>query len=314
MNPKEVVALIEGEPAIGVVPVEPGMTNTVQQTSRIVGLNTENSEINEGLIRFDIIFYVRMPSTDDMSSVSTISSADDMSSVGTPYTGTISSTDDMLSVNMPSTGGIKGCLSKIIINIEAQKDNPTSYKIVNRGIFYVSRLISSQKERDFDCSDYDDIKQVFSIWICMNMNTNSMSHIHLTEDTLLESCDWKGNLDLINIILIGITNELPPQDEKYKLHRLLSALFSQELDLSQKYDIIEKEYDIPLNDGLGKDVGTMCNLGLGIEERATEKAAEKFILNMYKKGFDIECISEMVELSTDEVKSIIEKNNDFALV
>ena len=27
---------------------------------RIVGLNTENSEINEGLIRFDIIFYVRM--------------------------------------------------------------------------------------------------------------------------------------------------------------------------------------------------------------------------------------------------------------
>ena len=172
MNPKDVVDLIEGEPAIGVVPVEPGMTNTVQQTSRIVGLNTENSELNEGLIRFDIIFYVRMPSTDEMSSV-----------------GTISSVDDMSSVNMPSTGDIKGCLSKIIINIEAQKDNPTSYKIVNRGIFYVSRLISSQKERDFDSSDYDDIKQVFSIWICMNMNTNSMSHIHLTEDTLLESCD-----------------------------------------------------------------------------------------------------------------------------
>ena len=62
----------------------------------------------------------------------------------------------------------------------------------------------------------------------------------------------------------------------------------------------------------------MCNLGLGIEERAiekaTEKTTEKFILNMYKKGFDIECISEMVELSTDEVKAIIEKNNNFALV
>ena len=30
-----------------------------------------------------------------------------------------------------------------------QKDEPTEYKILNRAIFYVSRLVSSQKERDF---------------------------------------------------------------------------------------------------------------------------------------------------------------------
>ena len=297
MNPTDVVGLIEGEPVIGVVPSEPGMTNSTKTTrsnidtdsvntdssknnvattnkscSHIVGLNTEDSEINEGLIRFDIVFYVRM----------------------------------------------KDGISKIIINIEAQKDNPTSYNILNRSIFYVSRLISSQKERDFNGSDYNDIKQVFSIWICMNMDTNSMSHFHLTEDKLLGAYDWKGNTDLINIILIGITNELPPQDEKYKLHRLLTALFSQKLDLRKKYDIIEREYEIPLDDDRRKDVGTMCNLGLGIEERATErateKANEKFVLNMYKDGFDAEYIAKMVELSTDKVKEIIEKNNKFALV
>ena len=62
MNPKDVVSYIEGEPFIGVVPVEPGLTNDerVKNGQRIVGLNTENAEINEGLIRFDIIFYVRM--------------------------------------------------------------------------------------------------------------------------------------------------------------------------------------------------------------------------------------------------------------
>ena len=27
---------------------------------RLVGFNTENEEINEGLVRFDIVFYVRM--------------------------------------------------------------------------------------------------------------------------------------------------------------------------------------------------------------------------------------------------------------
>jgi len=62
MNPKDVVSYIEGDPFISVVPVKPGLTNTATEKNgqRIVGLNTENAEINEGLIRFDIIFYVRM--------------------------------------------------------------------------------------------------------------------------------------------------------------------------------------------------------------------------------------------------------------
>ena len=62
MEPEDVVPYIEGEPFIGVVPVEPGLTNAAKEENgqRIVGMNTENAEINEGLIRFDIIFYVRM--------------------------------------------------------------------------------------------------------------------------------------------------------------------------------------------------------------------------------------------------------------
>ncbi len=125
MKPEDVVTYIEGEPKVGIVPVEPGLTNVEKADAtaqRIVGLNTENAEINEGLVRFDIIFYVNM----------------------------------------------KNGLSQIIVNVEAQKDEPTEYKILNRAIFYVSRLVSSQKARDFVNTNYDDIKQVFSIWICMN--------------------------------------------------------------------------------------------------------------------------------------------------
>ena len=49
-------------------------------------------------------------------------------------------------------------------------------------------------------------------------------------------------------------------------------------------------------------------------EKATKKANENFVLNMYKDGFDAEYIAKMVALSPDEVKKIIEKNNDLALV
>ena len=55
-------------------------------------------------------------------------------------------------------------LAQMIINVEAKKDEPGSYQILNRAIFYVSRLISSQKERDFVKSNYNDIKTVYSIW------------------------------------------------------------------------------------------------------------------------------------------------------
>ena len=64
MDAETVASLIEGEPYISQVPVEPGLTNKEMTDAgtgeRIVGLNTENSEIDEGKVYFDIIFYVRM--------------------------------------------------------------------------------------------------------------------------------------------------------------------------------------------------------------------------------------------------------------
>ena len=264
MKPEDVVTYIEGEPKVGIVPVEPGLTNVEKADAtaqRIVGLNTENAEINEGLVRFDIIFYVRM----------------------------------------------KNGLSQIIVNVEAQKDEPTEYKILNRAIFYVSRLVSSQKERDFVNTNYDDIKQVFSIWICMNMEYNSLSHIHFTKDEMLSPYEWKGNIDLLNIVLVGITNDIPDHDEGYEMHRLICALLSSNLKEQEKLNIIEQEYNIPISRELREDVSVMCNLSTGIEEKATEKANEKFILNMYKKGYTLDQIADVVEKNVDVVEAIIKK-------
>ena len=58
---------------------------------------------------------------------------------------------------------------------------------------------------------------------------------------------------------------------------------------------------------------TMCNLSLGIEERAAEKATEKTIesvvMNMYKNNFSLEQISIAIDKSVEEIKMIIEKND-----
>ena len=274
MDPIEVAALIEGLPYISAVPVEPGLTNAVhfQNGQRLVGFNTENQELNEGLVRFDIVFYVRM----------------------------------------------KDGLSQIIINVEAQKDEPSDYKILNRAVFYVSRLISSQKEKDFENSSYDDIKCVYSIWICMNMEENTMSHIHLTKEDLIGSYEWKGNLDLLNIIMIGLAKELPEHDETYELHRLLGALLSRELTIDEKLDIIGNEYDIPLEENFRKDMSTMCNLSQGVKEEGIaigrregleegrREGHAELITKMYKNGLSIEQIASATDKTVEEVRAIIE--------
>ena len=270
MSPKEVVKFIEGEPYISCVPIEPGLTNIASKTSgeRLVGLNTEDCEINEGLVRFDIDFYVRM----------------------------------------------KDGLSQIIVNVEAQKDEPKGYNLLNRVIFYVSRLISSQKERDFENSHYDDIKRVYSIWVCMNMDENSLSHIHLTREDLVGKYEWKGKLDLFNIVMIGLEKDLPENNEMYELYRLLGALLSGKLTVSEKLYIIENEYDINVENNLRRDVSDMCNLSYGLVEegiaegivkgRAEEAAG--IILKMYNKGFTAEEIAETIDKDVEEVKAIIE--------
>ena len=244
MDPIEVAALIEGLPYISAVPVEPGLTNAVhfQNGQRLVGFNTENQELNEGLVRFDIVFYVRM----------------------------------------------KDGLSQIIINVEAQKDEPSDYEILNRAVFYVSRLVSSQKERDFENSSYDDIKSVYSIWICMN------------------------------IIMIGLAKELPEHDETYELHRLLGALLSRELTIDEKLDIIGNEYDIPLEENFRKDMSTMCNLSQGVKEEGItigrregleegrREGHAELITKMYKNGLSIEQIASATDKTVEEVRAIIE--------
>ena len=59
MNPKDVVQYIEGEPYISRVPVDAGSTNVEKEQNgeKVIGLNTENSELNEGIAETIIKMY-----------------------------------------------------------------------------------------------------------------------------------------------------------------------------------------------------------------------------------------------------------------
>lgn len=263
MDPKDVAQLIEGEPHIGTVPIEPGLTNVAEGEGRqrIAGFNTEDAEVEEGLIRFDIIFYVR------------------------------------------SGDGV----SQVIVNLEIQREEPAKYAILNRAVFYVSRMISSQKERDFIRTEYNGMKRVFSIWLCLNMEEDSMNHIHLADRKVLGSYEWKGRLDLLNIIMIGIAKEQYEDGRRNGLHRMLGSLLSAKMPVSERYRIMEKEYGIPVDSKMKEGIGEMCNLSQGIRAEGRAEGEAEIVIRMHENGFTLEQIMVATGKSADEVSTIIEK-------
>lgn len=61
---------------------------------------------------------------------------------------------------------------------------------------------------------------------------------------------------------------IPEYNENFELHRLLGTLLSNVLSVYDKFKIIKNEYDIPIEEGVRKEVTVICNLSQGIKEEA----------------------------------------------
>ncbi len=168
-------------------------------------------------------------------------------------------------------------LAKMIINVEIQRKESSQYDILNRALFYMSREISSQKERDFTGSDYNSIKKVYSIWIMLNEKNCSLNYYGFECKQLVGSKQWKGDLGKANIVVIGVTNEIPSGDsKKLRLHRLLSALLSRSETVERKNEVL-RDLDFPERDieHMKGEFEVMCNLSEDIFEDGLERGIEK---------------------------------------
>lgn len=176
----------------------------------------------------------------------------------------------------------------LILNIEAQKSDKTAYPIVKRAIYYVSRMISAQKNTVFTKSHYEKIRKVYSIWIQMNVDedkANSITKYRIAEEQVVGNVsEQESNYDLLTIIMLrlGAANEAGGRP----ILRLLDILLSAEIKPNEKKTLLEKNFDIPMSAKMRKEANAMCNLGEGIREQAYEKAVQSTriddVLNLMK--------------------------------
>ncbi|MDE6873624.1 MAG: hypothetical protein K2P87_04115 [Lachnospiraceae bacterium] len=170
---------------------------------------------------------------------------------------------------------VSGELIRLIINIEAQNDFYPGYPLIKRGIYYCSRMISSQYGTEFTRSHYEKIKKVYSIWICMNPpknRENSITRYYIKEENLAGSVkERKADYDLMAAVMICLGKE----DSSTSVLKLLNILLSTETDSGDKCRRLEEDFNIAMTQALESEVSLMCNLSKGVEEKGIEKGRQE---------------------------------------
>ncbi len=177
-----------------------------------------------------------------------------------------------------------------MINIEAQKSSKVSklgYHLDNRIIYYLGRMISSQKEVEFTKSDYDNLKAVRSIWICMDAgdDEDSIIRLNLTQENIFGRSMDLPNIDKVQGVIIRLRSNENSEESKNTLIAMLEELLKKEVADVKKKRLSEK-YGLEMSRDTEEKVNVMCNLSEVVLEKGYEEGIEKGIEKGFAKGID----------------------------
>lgn len=200
---------------------------------------------------------------------------------------------------------------KLIVNLEAQKDFYPGYEIVTRGIFYGGRMISAQLDTEFEIPNYDGLKKVYSIWICMNAPKyigNAISSYSMNKQDFVEGIpDKKWAYDKLVVIVICLNEKSKKETDFLKM---MNTLLSTTKNVEEKKKELEQEYQIEMKSDLRKGLNLMCNLSELVEEQGAFNKIKELVEKKLKKGLSVEEIADMLEEPIETIqKAMIELQN-----
>ena len=201
-----------------------------------------------------------------------------------------------------------GELIKLILNIETQKEFTPGYPLVKRGIYYAARLISAQKNTEFVRDNYDDIKKVYSIWICQNVPTerkHTIVQYSIHEDIILgnseEIRERKRNYDIFTVLLLGLGDI--DRDTSNSALQMLSVALSKKINTDKKKQWLSEEFGIAMTEKVERTIKNMGSLGYGIAYEALEKGIEQGRLEG-KQNNQMEVAKRMIALNKNSDEEI----------
>ena len=208
----------------------------------------------------------------------------------------------------PSTEELENI--RLIINAEAQNRFKLKYPLTKRAVYYGSRLISAQHGTVFTKSDYQKLRKVYSIWICVNPAKkfrNTITRYSLKPETIIgNAVEAPENYDLINIVMVCLGKMEEWNDNN--LIKFLGVLFQNELSAREKKDILERDFNIPMTETFESEVDDMCNLSQGVAEEAMQKGLQQgrthILIELVNDGvLTIEKAAEKARMPVEEFRN-----------
>ena len=185
---------------------------------------------------------------------------------------------------------------KLYINVEAQKKYYAGYDLVTRAVFYCARMLSAQMDTEFGGKDYDEVKKVYSIWICLDTPSyaaNTITEYHIAERKKYGDFKGRARYDLLSAVMVclgkeaaGSRKQKKQQQAGTKLHALLATLLSERMSPEEKTKLLADDFDIAATVEMKEEMRIMCNLSDLIEERGIEQGLGqgiKALLEAYKE-------------------------------
>ena len=196
-------------------------------------------------------------------------------------------------------------LIEIIIDLEMQKDSSEIRKIIRRGLYYCSRLISEQYGTKFEGQHYEKIKKVISIWICpsaANIRQDSIVEIRNTANVIHGNFKMREEYyDLSRVIILCLTND---EQSEQKIIRLLSVYLSDKTKPEDKKYILEHEFDIQMTEEMERGIEKMYTLSNALIERKEQELRTEFAKSLLNETKSISFAARMSKLPEDVVRSI----------
>ena len=272
----EIEDMIEGEVDISKVRLEPETTKIFSEKSseRIAGMNGEDYECNEGIVYFDIRFFVRYPNNGDLIKLIINVEAQNKFDISiikraVVYCARMISSQIRQEFTPPNYGEVKKVIS-IWLCFNPPKyarDTITSFKIQQKNQY--DNLPMEKLE--------SDVMEV--ILICMAEEKREKAEGKGLEEWICES--------------------------QNKLIRMLGVALSKKLTSIEKMNMLESEYNIAMNSKMKAEVDDMCNYSEGIREEAREEVRKEVQAELDAKNEEIEKKNDEIEKKNEEIE---EKN------
>ena len=274
MSCDEIETCIEGDVLISKVYVDSGLTNAGE---RIDGLNTETYFNEEGLDRYDIRTYLRLPGKGSSGYIKLIINIE-------------AQNEDKPGYDIPLRALFYCCRM-----ISAQQ-----------GVEFTTDSDDPVK--------YGNIKKVYSIWLCTEAaqtRANSIEIYDIDRNFLCGSNTDNPRYDILNAIIIYISRKHDSEKTDNELIRMLTDLFDERISGTAKVQKLKSEYGLKITKEVESEVTDLCTYSTAMENKGIEKGMEKGI----ERGLEALVQSLKVYISDfDALYAAVTKNEAYEKV